>query len=119
MTAQPVHSSNKGKKARIAHIIAGLVILIHAYEKFVAGHGPYWLFAIAGIVFILLAVFHHSLAQKFPWIDGVFFLIEGILSLVVAFEYFHAGKKALPIVYSATGVFLVFLAFWKMRNTKV
>lgn len=118
MTEQPVHANNKGKKARIAHIIAGLVILIHAYERFDAGHGPYWLFALAGFVFIFLAIFHHSLAHKFPWIDGVFFLIEGALSLVIAYEYFHVGKKALPIVYAATGIFQIFLAFWKIRNKK-
>lgn len=118
MSAATVQSNNKEKKARIAHIVAGLVILIHAFERFDAGHGPYWLFALAGIVFILLAIFHHSIVHRFPWIDGVFFLIEGILSLVIAYEYFHAGKKALPIVYAATGVFQVFLAFWKMRDKK-
>lgn len=118
MTSQAVHPNNKEKKARIAHIVAGLVILIHAFERFSAGHGPYWLFASAGLVFILLAIFHHRLAQKFPWIDGVFFMIEGVLSLVIAYEYIHTGKKALPFVYGITGVFQIFLAFWKMRYKK-
>jgi hypothetical protein len=102
---------NKEKARRVAHITAGFVILIHAYEKFESHHGSYLFFGIFGIVFLAVAFFHHQLAQKFPWIDAVFFIIEAILSLIVAYEFFHAGKKALPFTYLLLACFQFFMAF--------
>jgi hypothetical protein len=102
---------NKEKARRVAHIAAGFVILIHAYEKYESGHGPYLFFTIFGIIFLSVAFFHHQLAKKFPWIDAVFFIIEAILSLIVAYEYFHVGKKALPFTYLLLSIFQFFMAF--------
>lgn len=107
---------NKDKRKRFAHIGAGLVILIHAYEKYEGGHDTYKLFAVAGIVFLLIAIFHPILEKKMPWIDGLFFLIEGALSIVVAFDYFHVGKKALPAAYLFLGLFQFFMAFRKSKS---
>lgn len=107
---------NKEKRKRFVHIGAGVVILIHAYEKYEAGHHSYQLFLIAGIVFLCIAVFHPIIEQKLPWVDGVFFVIEGILSLVVAYEYFGVGKKALPITYLLLSVFQFFMAFKKSKQ---
>lgn len=101
---------NKEKKKKLAHIIAGFTILIHAYERYEGGHDTYLWFAIAGIVFMCVAALHHQIAKKAPWVDGVFFVIEACLSFIVAQEYFHAGKKALPWCYVAIGVFQLVIA---------
>jgi hypothetical protein len=102
---------NKEKARRVAHIAAGFVILIHAYEKYESGHGSFLFFVIFGVTFLAIAFFHHQLVQKFPWIDAVFFIIEAILSLIVAYEFFHVGKKALPITYVLLACFQFFMAF--------
>jgi hypothetical protein len=102
---------NKEKIKRVAHISAGLVILIHAYEKYESGHGSYWFFTIFGILFLSVAFFHHLLAQKYPWVDAVFLIIEAILSLIVAYEFFHVGKKALPFVFLFLAFFQFFMAY--------
>lgn len=107
---------NRTKRKRYAHIGAGIVILIHAYEKYESGHGSYLLFGIAGLVFLSVALLHHRIEQKAPWVDGVFFIIEGILSLVVAYEFFHAGKKALPITYLFLACFQFVMAFRKSKK---
>ncbi|MEJ7829248.1 MAG: hypothetical protein WKF91_13655 [Segetibacter sp.] len=107
---------NKQKRKRIAHILAGIVILIHAYEKYEGGHDTYIPFAIAGLVFLSIALFHPLIERKAPWIDGVFFAIEGILSLIVAFDFFHLGKKALPIAYLLLGIFQFFISFRKSKK---
>ncbi|MBA4140225.1 MAG: hypothetical protein H0X70_06915 [Segetibacter sp.] len=107
---------NREKRKRIAHILAGIVILIHAYEKYEGGHNSYISFLVAGIIFLIIALFHPIIEKKAPWIDGVFFSIEAILSLIVAFDYFHVGKKALPIVYLLLGLFQFFIAFKKSRK---
>lgn len=109
-------SVNREKRARFAHIIAGIVILIHSYEKFDSGHDSYILFGIAGSVFISIAYFHSKLEKKFPRVDGVFFIIEGILSFVISYEFFHAGKKSLPVVYLVLGIFQIILAFIKSKK---
>ena len=107
---------NRDKRKRFAHIGAGIVILIHSYEKYEGGHDTYKLFALAGLVFLSIAIFHPLIEKKAPWIDGVFFLLEGILSIIVAFDYFYLGKKALPITYILLGIFQFFMAFRKSKK---
>lgn len=109
-------SKDREKRRRFAHIGAGMVILIHAYEKYETGHGSPTLFAIAGIVFLLVAILHPQLEKKAPWVDGVFFVIEGILSIAVAYDHFHLGKKALPIAYSLLAIFQFVMAFRKGKK---
>lgn len=102
---------NKEKGKRFAHIAAGFVILIHSYEKFESGHNSYILFGIAGLLFIFIALLHPIIEKKAHWIDGVFFIIEGILSLIVAIDFFYLGKKALPSTYVLLAAFQFFMAF--------
>ena len=104
------------KKKKIAHIVAGMVILVHSFEKYESGHGSWLFFAVAGIVFISIAVLHHSIELKAPWIDGVFFAIEGILSMAIAYDYFHLGKKGLPLTYLAAGIIQLAVAFMLSRK---
>ena len=107
---------NKEKRNRIIHIISAMMILIHAYEKYETGHASYIYFTIAGLVFLTIALFHPMLERKLPWVDGVFFVIEGILSLIVAADFFHMGKKALPFCYLFTALVQFFVAFHKSRK---
>lgn len=108
---------NRSKRKKIAHIGAGIVILIHAYEKYDSGHGSYLLFAIAGLVFLTIALLHRTIEKRAPWIDGMFFCIEGLLSIMVALDFFHAGKKALPITYLLLAIFQFYMAFRKSKKS--
>ena len=107
---------NRDKRKRFAHIGAGVVILVHSYEKYESGHDTYKIFALAALVFLSLALFHPIIERKAPWVDGVFFIIEGILSIIVAFDLFHLGKKALPFTYLFLGLFQFFMAFKKGKK---
>jgi hypothetical protein len=118
MTFADFRRRNRERRKRVAHIFAGLLILIHAYEKYDSGHGSYIFFLIFGVVFTLIALFHHRLQKKFPGIDGVFFVIEGILSLIICYDYFHMGKKALPYCYLLIGIFQLIIAVVKSKHKK-
>lgn len=107
---------NRDKRKRFAHIVAGVVILIHSYEKHESGHDTYKLFALAGLLFLSIAIFHPIIEKKIPWIDGVFFVIEGVLSIIVAVDFFHLDKKALPITYILLGLFQFFMALRKSKK---
>ncbi len=107
---------NKHKRKRIAHIGAGIIILIHAYEKYESGHNSYKFFALAGVIFLIIASLHSIIEKKVPWVDGVFFFIEGVLSIVVALDFFHLGKKALPFTYVFLALFQFFIAFRRSRK---
>lgn len=107
---------NRDKRKRFAHIGAGIVILIHSYEKYESGHNSYILFGIAGIIFLTIAMLHPLIEKKAPWIDGVFFIIEGILSIIVALDFFHLGKKALPLTYLFLAGFQFYMAFKKSKK---
>jgi hypothetical protein len=104
------------KLKKYAHIVAGFVILIHAYEKYESGHGSYMFFTIAGLVFLSIALAHRVIEKKAPWIDGVFLCIEGILSIIVAIDFFHMGKKALPFAYIFVSLVQFFAAFRKSKK---
>jgi hypothetical protein len=107
---------DKQKRERIAHIVAGAIIFFHGYEKYDSGHDSYLFFFIAGAVFLLIALLHPVFEKRFPWIDGVFFVIEGLLSLIVAWDYFHAGKKGLPIAWLLASLFQFFAAYKKSKK---
>lgn len=107
---------NRDKRKRFAHIGAGVVILVHAYEKYESGHDSFKLFVLAGLIFLTIALFHPIIEKKVPWIDGVFFMIESLLSIIVAFDYFHLNKKALPITYLILGIFQFLMAFKKGKK---
>ena len=66
----------RNRLKKFAHIFAGMVILIHSYERYEGGHSTYLFFALAGFVFLAVAIFHHQLQHKYPKIDSLFFLIE-------------------------------------------
>jgi len=99
------------KRKKIAHIAAAVTILVHAYENYETRHHSYELFTIAGIIVLVLAIFHSSIEKRAPWIDGVFLVIEGILSLIISIDHFRHGKKALPVVYLLLSFFQFFMAF--------
>jgi uncharacterized membrane protein HdeD (DUF308 family) len=107
---------DKEKRKRASHIVAGATILFHSYENYGTGHHSYKLFALAGIIVLLLGLFHPVIERKLPWIDGLFFIIEGILSCVVAFDLYHFGKKALPTTYLLLGIFQFYMAFRKGKK---
>jgi intracellular septation protein A len=106
----------KEKRRRFAHITASFIIFFHAYERFEHGKNSYLFFTVAGIIFFLIAVFHPILERRAPWIDGLFLVIEGLLSFVMAVDAFSAGKKALPVAYLLLGCFQLFMAFRKGRK---
>lgn len=107
---------DKHKRRRLAHIGASFVIFIHAYERYESGHGSYLFFALAGLVFLTVALLHPIIEKKAPWIDGLFLVIEAILSFVIAAEFFSMGKKALPVAYMGVGIFQLIMAFRKGRK---
>lgn len=108
----------KEKLKKISHILAGVIILFHAYEKHESEHSSYIFFVIAGAAFLSIAIFHHQLKLKFPWIDNCFFVIEAILSLIVAYDYFHMGKVGLPIMYLFAGFFQLCAIYFLSRRLK-
>jgi len=105
-------------KEKIGHIIAGVIILVHAYEKFDLHESSYIFFLIAGVIFLSVAIFHHKLIHHFLYIDGVFFTIEAILYAIVAADYFHEGKKALPWCYVFVAVMYCVAAVIRAKKGK-
>ncbi|RYD73378.1 MAG: hypothetical protein EOP53_20215 [Sphingobacteriales bacterium] len=97
-------SSKKEKIKRGAHFINSFIILMHAYERYETGHGSYLFFLLAGLIFTLVAVFHHQLSKKFKMIEVIFVGIEALLTLIIAYEYFVAGKQYIPFFYVLAGI---------------
>lgn len=90
-------SQNRNKRKQLAHIPAALTILLHAFERYAMDHSTYIFFLVAGLCFLSLVLFHKPIEKKLPWVDGAFFMIEGVLSTIVFFEFLHEGKKDDPL----------------------
>jgi hypothetical protein len=108
---------DKEKTQRFAHLFGGVIILINGYDKYESGNNHYLIFMIAGFVFLLVALFHSQIIKKFPWVSAVFFLIESLLSFVIAYEYFAAGKVALPFCYLFIGIMQIFIPVIKSKKS--
>ncbi|MBK9196068.1 MAG: hypothetical protein IPO17_14060 [Flavobacteriales bacterium] len=109
-------AKRKARLKRFGHFFSGLLIVLHAYERYEHGHATWSLFAAAGILFLLVAAFHTQLVRKWPWVDGTFFAIEAALSLTVMGEFILAGKKGLPFMYLLAALFQVFAAVMAVRK---
>lgn len=108
----------KEKLQRIPHILAGIIILLHGYEKLDEGHGPYMFYFAAGLIFLSIAILHHKLSHRFRYVDTIFFIIEAVLSFIVAAEYFEAGKAGLPWAYVVAGIMQLCAFFIFVIKTK-
>lgn len=109
---------HRERNQKLAHLLAGLVILINAYDRFDAGNMVYLVYLFAGLTFIAVAVFLPYILKKAPWANAVFFLIESFLSFVIAYEFFTAGKSALPYVYVVLGIAQLIIPLIKTRKQK-
>ena len=105
------------KVKRFAHILAGCIILIHAYEKYDDHQSSYVVFLVLGIIFLLIALQHHRLAKRYHFVDSVFLVIEAIGYSFIAADFFNAGKKALPWCYVFAAVAYVVVALIRYRQS--
>ena len=103
-------------RKKIAHAIAGIVILIHGYEKWEHHSNLWWVFLFFGVLALALVANHKKLHHHFPSIDAVFFLIEGTLMFITAYYYFSHGKKYFPYGYIIAGILYVAMTFYKHRK---
>jgi multidrug transporter EmrE-like cation transporter len=118
MTFTQLSEFRKNKLKRAVHFVTGGVILIHALERYEAGHSTYIIFLIAGLIFLTFAYYHHSIVKKYPALEGFFLSVEAILSFVIFAEYFHAGKKLLPFMYLLAGcvqLFALYMLYFKRK----
>ena len=109
---------NKERKEKFAHILAGVIILLHAYEKYESQKSSYIIFLLAGIIFLSIALLHHRLVKYFPYTDSIFFVIEAVLYTVIAVDYFHEGKKGLPWCYLLATLAYLAVAIVKGKRGK-
>lgn len=108
----------KEKLGKFPHLLAGFLILVHGYERFESGHSTYIIFFICGLLFLAVALFHHTLTTKYPFVDVVFFFVEGILCFIISYEYFEQGKKGIPFAYALAGLLQWCAIFIFIRRKK-
>ncbi|MEO6149921.1 MAG: hypothetical protein ABIN95_08505 [Mucilaginibacter sp.] len=93
-------AAKKEKLNKIAHLLAGGIILLHGVEKLDSNHTVSALFfLIAGAVFLAVAIFHHKLVTRIRSADTIFSVIEGLLAVIVAIEFIQAHKQYIQYMY--------------------
>jgi len=98
--------------AQLGHVLAGVVILLKS--SIVGEHHPALgrVFLVLGIVFILVALFHHKIEEKLPLVaERCLFVLESLALGIVAFEMTAEHKQYLQYAYGfASLVYLVLAA---------
>ncbi len=113
-----IDKKTREKLRKVAHIVAALVILIHAFEKFEINEPVYPFYTVAGLLFLVVAIFHEQLQKVFRPVDSIFMIIEAGVYCLIAIEYFEKHKKALPWFYVVATVMYVIAAFIRSKKKK-
>ena len=94
-----VKGKRKEKLAKFSHILAALILLVHGYEKLEDDHlVPGILFIACGLIFLCVALFHHTLQQKIRSVDAIFAFLEGVAALILSVD-FWGSKHYLQFAY--------------------
>src|SRR6185312_9747196 len=94
-----LRKEKKEKLARLSHILAALILLVHGYEKYEEEHlRPAILFVGCGLIFLCVALFHHQLQRKIRSVDAIFAFLEGLAALILVGEYW-GNKHYLQFAY--------------------
>ncbi len=98
----------------LPHFIAGFVILLHGFNAFEAHPTSAVLFLFFGLLCLGLALFHHRIEHRWPYVPAVFHFIEAAVACIVLMDHIHLGKKYLPyadafviVMYVGVGVFRI------------
>ena len=108
----------KEKLSKLAHIISGVVVVLHGIGEMDKGHGIPWFFFIAGGLMFLVAVFHHQVEKRLGSGEGIIFFIEAAVQAFIVMHYIEAGKKALPMAHAFTTVMYAYVGYLKLTNQK-
>lgn len=103
-------------KARFAHAIAGLNVLIEGWIKFQEDEPVIGvLMAVLGLGMVAFARFHRHLHHtRFArHLETAMFLVEATVLFLIATAFFRRGKHALPWCYVLAACGYVAVALWR------
>jgi hypothetical protein len=106
-----MNSTHRERVQQIAHILAGVLILLKS--RIVGEHHPAigTILIILGITFILVALFHHRIERVIGLKGESFlFLLEALAVSVVAYEMTAEHKHYLQYAYALAAVMYVIAA---------
>ena len=118
MIAPEEKNKRRERFRRLAHLLAALVILLHGIAALDHHAHTAWVFFLCGTVFLLLALFHHRIEQRWPYVSPTFHFLEAIVAAVIFMEYVHAGKKYLPYVAVLPVVLYTVLGIWRITQVR-
>jgi hypothetical protein len=102
---------------KLVHALTALVIFLHGFDKLDKGEPGYWIFFLLGLLVVGLMIFHHRLAQRFRAVDSIFHIIEAIVLLIIAYEYYHHGAWGLQYGYALAAVGHIIGAILKAKKS--
>ncbi|RRB11572.1 hypothetical protein [Larkinella knui] len=110
---------SKGEKGRIiAHVLAGVVIILKGVTKWEDHHAVLGsFFLLLGLLLVAASVWHHQLSRWIKNFDVLVFAIEALVLGLIAYLYYQEGKQGLPWVYGLTSVgYLILMVIFSRRG---
>lgn len=109
------------KLEKLAHYLAGVVILLKGVDKAEHfGEHPFitLFFFVMGFFILFATAKHHYFEKRFKDFKVLMHLCEAITLAVVTWYYFHEGKKYLPYAYLAVTILYFVLAIVAFTKKK-
>lgn len=114
----PEQKDRRERLRQFAHMLAAFVILLNG----IAGREKHphtaWIFFLCGAIFLVLAIFHHRIEQRWPYVSPTFHFLEVIVAAVILMEYVHAGKKYLPYAMAFPVLLYTVLGIWRILQMR-
>jgi F0F1-type ATP synthase assembly protein I len=101
----------------LVHILTALVIFLHGFDKLDKGESGSWIFFLIGVLVVLILIFHRRLAQQFRSVDSIFHMLEAIVLLIIAYEYYHHGAWGLQYGYALAAIGHIIGAIVKAKKS--
>jgi hypothetical protein len=106
------------KLYKLAHFLAGFVVILHGIGELDHAHGSPVFFFVAGSLMFLVAAFHHRVQAIFGSGESILFFIEAAVQLFIVFHYFERGKKFLPVAHLFAACMYVYVGYIRLLGQK-
>ena len=111
--------TSKREKGKImAHVLAGVVIILKGYAKWEDNHALVGgFFIILGLLLVSAVLWHHRVSRWIKNFDVFMFAIEALVLGLIAYNYYQEGKKGLPWAYGLSSlIYLILIVVFYRRN---
>ena len=104
------------RKQSIAHLIAGIVVILHGIDQLEVYSGKPFFYFLMGVLMIFVEIKNDSVTKFSKTLVNSFYFIEAAVIVFIAFRNFEVYKKYIPSIYSLGRASYLYVGFNKLTK---